>query len=108
MSKPKKSDAVWHRLIDAARSDSDATCEPAPSMSADQVVAAWRAQPPRSATLARRGSGERLDDRLVGVSAVVALAASLLLVVADWDLLRDVIAPRPEVLEACITVEPLP
>lgn len=108
MSKPKKSDAVWRRLIDAARFDSDAPCEPAPSTSAEQVVAAWRAQPPRSATLALRGSDERFDERLVGVSAVVALAASLLLVVADWDLLRDVVAPRPEVLEAYITVEPLP
>lgn len=101
-------DDAWRRLIRSSRTESDAPPNPLAPPLSDRVVEAWRSRRATPLPLVRSAAVERFDDRLLGAAAVVALAASLVLVVADWDLLRAAFAPHPVLLEACISVEPLP
>lgn len=99
-------DAVWRRLASAAQSAP--SMEDGPTAKPEQVIGAWKSRSAAAMQVVRRETGGRFDDRTAGAFAAAALAASLLLVAADWSFVHDLFAATPAVMEACIPLEPLP
>lgn len=101
MTKPNVDDA-WRRLTAAARTNPPAeqAAQP-PEGLADHVLAQVRRY-----GLVRRS--EFANERVLGWSAAIAVAASLLLTVASWRDLSSVLSPKPSPFEELVTWELLP
>lgn len=101
MTTPNFNDA-WRRLTAAARDNPPADVPLAPPEDlADRVLfAAQNRSPMRRSDVA--------NERILGWSAVLALAASLLLAVSSWQDLSSLLSPRPSPFDGLVTWELLP
>lgn len=95
-------DNAWRRLTAAARRGSPTEEAVAPPEGlADRVLAQARSHSPiRRSNVA--------DERILGWSAVLALAASLILAVSSWQDLSSLLSPRPSPFDGLVTWELLP
>lgn len=95
-------DDAWRRLTAAARSGSPAEEAVAPPEGlADRVLLAARSRSPMR-------SSDVTNERILGWSAAIALAASLLLAVSSWQDLSSLLSPRPSPFDGLVTWELLP
>ncbi|MBA4016580.1 MAG: hypothetical protein C0483_05275 [Pirellula sp.] len=101
MTNPNIDDA-WRRLTTAARDNPSAEVPLAPPEGlADRVLLAVRNRSPM-----RRS--DVTNERILGWSAALALAASLLLAVSSWQDLSSLLSPRPSPFDGLVTWELLP